>query len=199
MSGSCLLRQYFRFPHFLRSSAEKLTIYRRMLSWRRKQAAGVERVDCSNGNLTCDEASERIGGSWGLFVFFSALFCVYFHGLRDAFQPTLLYTHIDFYVVRRRRRGDTGWKPLRVTSVACTRRRTLHRRSSTEIPRVSAVNFGGLLSSTAFKSVLRFLRNCSNCSRFSVLSTPPLSLANRRVKMTNCVWRAIVPRHCAPL
>lgn len=79
-----------------------------MLSWRRKQAAGVERVDCSNGNLTCDEASERIGGSWGLFVFFSTLFCVYFHGLRDAFQPTLLYTHIDFYVVRRRRRGDAG-------------------------------------------------------------------------------------------
>lgn len=79
MSGSCLLRQYFRFPHFLRSSAEKLTIYRRMLSWRRKQAVGVERVDCSNGNLTCDEASERIGGSWGrlaLRIFQHTFLCV---------------------------------------------------------------------------------------------------------------------------
>lgn len=67
-----------------------------MRSWGRKQAVGVERVDCSNGNLTRDEATEcRSEGAADrlLVVFFSTLFCVYFPGLRDAFQPTLLYAH----------------------------------------------------------------------------------------------------------
>lgn len=66
-----------------------------MRSWGRKQAVGVERVNCSNETLrvTKQRSGSEGAAARSLFVFFSALFCVYFRGLRDAFQPTLLYAH----------------------------------------------------------------------------------------------------------